>query len=64
MHAHRDIDTLYFQFPSESLGGASDAPADAFKVTFYRHGFTVNEGPLRDGSTDADKAFMRDIQKG
>jgi len=32
-----------------------------FKVTFWKNGFSVNDGPLRTGETPEDQAFIQDI---
>jgi UBX domain-containing protein 1 len=48
----------------ERASGGAGPPADAVKVTFYRNGFTVGDGPLRDGKSPEDIAFMKDFEKG
>eukprot|EP00656_Telonema_subtile_P052408 TRINITY_DN7306_c0_g1_i2.p1 TRINITY_DN7306_c0_g1~~TRINITY_DN7306_c0_g1_i2.p1 ORF type:complete len:255 (+),score=62.57 TRINITY_DN7306_c0_g1_i2:198-962(+) len=34
-----------------------------FKVTFWRNGFSVNDGPLRTGETPEDQAFIHTIHE-
>jgi UBX domain-containing protein 1 len=43
----------------------STTPTDVrHKLTFWANGFCVDDGPLRDGSSDKDQAFIESISKG
>lgn len=33
-------------------------------LTFWRDGFSVNDGPLRTGDTEEDKQFIDAVRKG
>lgn len=43
---------------------ATDGTTQQFKITLYRNGFTVNDGPLRDPSTPENQAFMARLMEG
>lgn len=44
--------------------GPDDAGRVAAVITFYRNGFTVNDGELRKMDDPANKAFLEDINNG
>ena len=37
---------------------------EPIKITFWKQGFTVSDGPLRKYDDPASKAFMSDIERG
>eukprot|EP01059_Diplonema_ambulator_P019493 TRINITY_DN3285_c0_g1_i1.p1 TRINITY_DN3285_c0_g1~~TRINITY_DN3285_c0_g1_i1.p1 ORF type:complete len:339 (+),score=72.43 TRINITY_DN3285_c0_g1_i1:43-1059(+) len=49
--------------PSAISGGAPRKEAQV-KITMWKNGFSVDDGPLRDASVPADKVFIDDIKKG
>eukprot|EP01138_Halocafeteria_seosinensis_P004253 gb/GECG01004349.1/.p1 GENE.gb/GECG01004349.1/~~gb/GECG01004349.1/.p1 ORF type:complete len:249 (+),score=55.06 gb/GECG01004349.1/:1-747(+) len=58
--ARRRMNDILKKESQESTGETSNSK----KITFWKNGFTVDNGPLRTGDTDADKKFMSDIEKG
>ena len=56
--------------PEESKVVVQNAPAHAQRqerevaIHFFRDGFSVDDGPLRDGQSDEDKKFLKDISQG
>lgn len=53
--------------PSDSVTGAT-IPKKQEKIlktlTFWKDGFTVDDGPLRDGQSSEDQRFLQDISRG
>ena len=47
-----------------SMKSKDEIPSDSIKITYWKNGFTVNDGELRDGSTLEDKAFEKDVKNG
>ena len=58
--ARRRMNDILKKESQEATGETSNSKT----ITFYKNGFTVDNGPLRTGETDADKKFMADIEKG
>lgn len=46
------------QEPSPAGGAGGAAGTTEFRITLYRNGFTVNDGPLRDPMTPENQLFM------
>lgn len=45
--------------------GASDGPPEGSNIiTFYRNGFTVDNGPLRSFTDPENKPFLNAVEKG
>jgi hypothetical protein len=69
---HEEGRSRAFMGSGYSLSGSAAAPVqrneDTKKIrhtiTFWRNGFTVDDGPLRSVDDDANKSFLDDINKG
>eukprot|EP01065_Artemidia_motanka_P003043 TRINITY_DN1143_c0_g2_i8.p2 TRINITY_DN1143_c0_g2~~TRINITY_DN1143_c0_g2_i8.p2 ORF type:complete len:322 (+),score=58.54 TRINITY_DN1143_c0_g2_i8:75-968(+) len=44
--------------------GTARPPERSVRIVFWRNGFSVDEGPLQDPSTDKGKKFVEDISRG
>ncbi len=42
----------------------STASANSRRITIYRNGFTVDDGPLRDPHAPENQEFIRDLSRG
>jgi UBX domain-containing protein 1 len=40
------------------------ASQNKVKITLYRNGFTINDGPLRDLTAPENIAFIKDLERG
>lgn len=58
--AKKRMEDILKKQSEESTGKANNSK----KITFWKNGFTVDNGPLRTGNTEADAKFMADIEKG
>jgi len=43
---------------------SSDTSEAHTRITLYRNGFTVNDGPLRDGTSDQSRQFLDSLERG
>lgn len=43
---------------------APSAPGSEYRITIYRNGFIVNDGPLRDPETPENRAFLMSLMEG
>ena len=49
---------------SSSSSSSSTAPPGSTKITLYRNGFTVDDGPLRDLESNENKQFLSSLSDG
>ncbi len=49
---------------ANELGGAGSLPEGSRKITLYRNGFTVDDGPLRDLESPENKQFLASLSDG